>query len=361
MKRLALLLGSLLVVSAAASAKEVVPAPVVVQETPVQIVEKEVIVYREKAPEWRPSGAFDLQERYYGKTENHKDGTWNGNNQYGRLQLEASVQMTENQSLEVRSRTYQGFNSLDQAKNDEFRIKYHYDHGHLGDTKIDMNSLVRYEKNAGFFGEKDEDHPGRRNNGQTVEYRLNFDFAEYLFNNDFVKTTTATVGPRYIYSWAGHGNDYVNTVGLYVDLVNELPLGFSTEIELDGIHYNWYQDAIDNDGHKKDFTVSVAAKLMHNYNLYAADNYSIDWAFEGGYDTFDYSNRKVVDTANSSEHAAYSVYAEPSLTLTYNATKFVDVYGTIGAEYRNWNVTANSEASHWRWQPYATVGVKTTF
>ena len=42
MKRLALLLGSLLVVTAAASAKEVVPAPVVVEEAPVQIVEKEV-------------------------------------------------------------------------------------------------------------------------------------------------------------------------------------------------------------------------------------------------------------------------------------------------------------------------------
>lgn len=347
MKRLALLLGSLLVVSAAASAKEVVPAPVVVQETPVQIVEKEVIVYREKAPEWRPSGFLDVQERYYGKTENHKDKTWNDNNRYGRLQIETGVQMTENQSLDVRVRSFQGWNHENEKKPDAVRVRYHYDHGHLGDSKVDMNSLVRYEKK----GEE-----------QTAEYRLNFDFAEYLFNNDFVKTSTATVGPRYIYSWKGHDDEYTNTLGLYADFINELPLGFSTEIELDGIHYNWYQNAVDADGHKKDFTVSIAAKLMHNYNLYAADNYSIDWAFEGGYDTFDYSNRKVVETTNEThEHAKYSVYAEPSLTLTYNATKFVDVYGTIGAEYRNWKVEANSEASHWRWQPYATLGVKTTF
>lgn len=351
MKRLALLLGSLLVVSAAASAKEVVPAPVVVQETPVQIVEKEVIVYREKAPEWRPSGFLDVQERYYGKTENKKDKSWNEYNKYGRLQIETGVQMTENQSLDVRVRSFQGWNHENEKKEDAVRVRYHYDHGHLGDSKVDMNSLVRYEKK----GEE-----------QTAEYRLNFDFAEYLFNNDFVKTTTATVGPRYIYSWKGHDDEYTNTLGLYADFINELPLGFSTEIELDGIHYNWNQRPVDEEGHKKDFTVSVAAKLMHNYNLYAADNYSIDWAFEGGYDTFDYSNRKIFKTAEykttkTREHAAYSVYAEPSLTLTYNATKFVDVYGTIGAEYRNWNVTANSEASHWRWQPYATVGVKTTF
>lgn len=346
MKRLALLLGSLLVVSAAASAKEVVPAPVVVQETPVQIVEKEVIVYREKAPEWRPSGFFDVQERYYGKTENHKEnvknGGWNDHNQYGRLQIEAGVQMTENQSLDIRTRSFQNWNGLEQKKDDAVRVRYHYDHGHLGDSKVDMNSLVRYEKEG---------------KTQTAEYRLNFDFAEYLFNNDFVKTTTATVGPRYIYSWNGQGEGHVNTLGLYADFINELPLGFSTEIELDGVHYNWNQTAVDNEGHKKDFTLSVAAKLMHNYNLYAADNYSIDWAFEGGYDTFNYSDRKI----NDGEHAKYSVYAEPSLTLTYNATKFVDVYGTIGAEYRNWDIEANSEASHWRWQPYATLGVKTTF
>ncbi len=47
MRKLALLLGSLLVV-ASASAKEVVPAPVVVEEAPVQVIEKEVIVYRDR-------------------------------------------------------------------------------------------------------------------------------------------------------------------------------------------------------------------------------------------------------------------------------------------------------------------------
>ena len=93
MKRLALLLGSLLVVTAAASAKEVVPAPVVVEEAPVQIVEKEVIVYRDKEEGFRPNGYVDLQYRYYGDTEgngtnysskpadNRADG-WNTNNTY---------------------------------------------------------------------------------------------------------------------------------------------------------------------------------------------------------------------------------------------------------------------------------------
>ena len=48
MKKSMLLVGAFLAVAAMAQAKEVVPAPVVVEEAPVQIVEKEVIVYRDK-------------------------------------------------------------------------------------------------------------------------------------------------------------------------------------------------------------------------------------------------------------------------------------------------------------------------
>ena len=88
MRKLALLLGSLLVV-ASASAKEVVPAPVVVEEAPVQVIEKEVIVYRDKEEGFRPNGYVDLQYRYYGDTEGqngseketwHSNGNDDGNN-----------------------------------------------------------------------------------------------------------------------------------------------------------------------------------------------------------------------------------------------------------------------------------------
>ena len=48
MRKSLLLVGAFLTVAAMAQAKEVVPEPVVVEEAPVQIVEQEVIVYREK-------------------------------------------------------------------------------------------------------------------------------------------------------------------------------------------------------------------------------------------------------------------------------------------------------------------------
>src|SRR3712207_394218 len=82
MKKLALVLGSLLVIGSVASAKEVMPAPM--PEPEVKIVEKpvEVIVYRDRVVEapakWRPNGSVDVQYRWYGETENRvskeKDG-----------------------------------------------------------------------------------------------------------------------------------------------------------------------------------------------------------------------------------------------------------------------------------------------
>ena len=112
MRKLALLLGSLVVV-ASASAKEVVPAPVVVEEAPVQIVEKEVIVYRDKEEGFRPNGNIGLEYKYYGNTESQNHDDWNSANNYSRTQLSGGIQMTESQTLEFRIRDY---NSLDQRK-----------------------------------------------------------------------------------------------------------------------------------------------------------------------------------------------------------------------------------------------------
>ena len=384
MKRLALLLGSLLVVSAAASAKEVVPAPVVVEETPVQVVEKEVIVYRDKEPEWRPSGFVSLQQTYYGSTEGQKvtspqtPGAWNKYNEYMRTQLEGRVQMTPKQAIDFRSRLYQNTHrdtgNRDYAsKDDQFRVRYYYDHGTLGDSQIDMMSRLKYEKNGTGRGE------------QEVQYVLEFDFAKYMFNNDYVKTTKFVVGPALTYTWAddmrkvslkgdkvvteGFGSS--TAVGLYADWITELPFGFGTELEIDTMNLAFgntdgvFTDASIKDGlkaEKRKFTLPVKFLLTHSWNLWSNDAYSLDWYAEGGYDTYTFSNRD--DFSYSKEKTSkesYTLKFEPTVTLTYKATNFVSLYGTVGAEYSNWVRTNQTDASHWRWQPYATIGVKTTF
>ena len=150
MRKLALLLGSLVVV-ASASAKEVVPAPVVVEEAPVQIVEKEVIVYRDKEEGFRPNGNVDLQYRVYGTTENKEahENKWATDDNYSRLQLSGKIQMTENQKLEYRVRNWNSIEaSNDESVKDdskEVRLRYFYNHGNLGDSKINLTSRVEYK------------------------------------------------------------------------------------------------------------------------------------------------------------------------------------------------------------------------
>ena len=378
MRKLALLLGSLVVV-ASASAKEVVPAPVVVEEAPVQIVEKEVIVYRDKEEGFRPSGNVGLEVRYFDKTEGQKNvpvekGGWTAGDKYSRTQLSGAVQMTENQKFEFRVRDY---NNLDahQASSDmgtETRLRYSYNHGNLGDSKVNFTSWVEYKK--------------KKSGVQHVDYQARFDFAEYLFNNDFVKTSTAIVAPRYKYAWGGNDDNYTNTLGLYVDIINQYPWGFGSEIEIDGANYNFYGedqvtykfDKTKNDSWNDDFTLSVKAIITQDTNLYSADKLSIDWHSEGGFDTYNWSDKdnvpyglETVEFVNENkdevtghqkfEDISYQAYFSSDVTASYQATEFVNVFALAGAEYRNWAISNASSATNWRWQPYVAAGFNVAF
>ena len=162
MKKLALVLGSLLVVGSVASAKEVMPAPTPAPEKVVEYVEKPVIVYRDRevTPAWRPNGSVDVQYRWYGNVENRTPkkedsaSPWLGDNvNAGRLQTETKVNFTKNQSLEVRTRNYHTLMSEkdSQADKDQLRLRHFYKFGKLGSSKIDATSRLEY-KQAGNDG-----------------------------------------------------------------------------------------------------------------------------------------------------------------------------------------------------------------
>ena len=365
MRKLALLLGSLVVV-ASASAKEVVPAPVVVEEAPVQIVEKEVIVYRDKEEGFRPNGYVDLQYRYYGDTEgqNEKDrisennkGAWNKNNNYGRLQLEGKIQMTEKAAFDYRVRNYDSLTTVSgHSKDDQDRLRFWYNHGNLGDSKINFTSRVMYQE--------DSDH--------YLEYQARFDFAEYMFNNDFVKTTEMVIAPYYGYKWSeGSGDNYDNQLGVYANFANELPYGFGFNIELDTLGFHNYGDkthgvydgvdlqanpkALPNSDSNTD--VAVNAFITYGANLYSNDRVSVDFFAESGFDSYTWSDK----VAKDADHSKYELKTDPQITVTYKATEFVSVYATAGAEYRNWARTNQRSAANWRWQPFGIVGFRTTF
>ena len=373
MKKSMLLVGAFLAVAAMAQAKEVVPAPVVVEEAPVQIVEKEVIVYRDKEEGFRPNGYVDLQYRYYGDTEgngtnysskpadNRADG-WNTNNNYSRIQFQGNINMTEKQNLEWRIR---GYNSLDEndksnptAKDNgtETRLRYFYDHGYLGDSKVDLTSRVHYQNNA------DDAY-------QNVEYQARFDFADYMFNNDMFKTDYFVVAPKVGYTWSDdNSSDYSNQVGFDVYTWHTLPWGFSTEFNLYFTQNFYGQDQAFNNGNDmedKNFTIDMEFYIYNTTNLYTNGNFSLDFGFEGGYDPYTWSQEKKFGSADGDnlgiDDSKYSLYALPYLQANYAVTENMTVYAAAGAEYRDWTVDNGHSASNWRWQPTATVGFTTTF
>ena len=361
MRKLALLLGSLLVV-ASASAKEVVPAPVVVEEAPVQVIEKEVIVYRDKEEGFRPNGYVDLQYRWYGDTEGKNEGSWNGGaNNYSRTQLQGKINMTEKQALEYRIRNYNDLNSSSAKDEDgvstrnsgaDVRLRYFYNHGNLGDSKVNFTSRIHYRDREDVAG------------AQEVEYQARFNFAEYMFNNDFVKTTNFVVAPKYKYVWEnGNDDDYDNRLGFDIASMHELPYGFSFELNFYVDQHFYGKDQKFDGGRKekdKNFTVDMEAYLYNTTNLYTNGNVTVDFNFEGGYDAYKWSQEKKYGT-DKDENAQYELYALPTIQINYQATPNFKVYAAAGAEYRDWDIKGNSEASHWRWQPTVFAGFRTAF
>lgn len=367
MKKSLLLVGAFLAVTAMAQAKEIVPAPVVVEETPVQIVEKEVIVYRDREPEgFKPNGYVDLQYRYYGEAEelNYKNNDVNNN--YGRTQLLGKINMTEKQSLEYRVRSYNDWNSATNKDNrgekgTQTRLRYFYDHGNLGDSKVDLISRLEYKKDT--------------DDVQSLEYQARFNIADYLFNNDFIKTTSFTFAPKYKYKWSSNTDNYENILGLDLFTMNQLPLGFSFEFNLYGDqHFYGERKATGvTDTVKNNTSLTMEAYLYNTTNLYANDDVSVDFYFEGGFDPYKWNSEKIqrtlkvgatdkIDAANYNYyHNSYQVYAYPQLIANYKITPNLNVYTSLGAEYRNWAYTSEKSTKDWRWQPTAVVGFRTTF
>ena len=254
MKRLALLLGSLLVVSSIASAKEVMPAPTPEPEKVIEYVEKPVIVYkdREVKPAWRPNGSVDLRYTWHGETENKNpgedtDGDWaRGRSNSGRLQTTVNINFTEKQNLNIRSRTYNAFRNTESKRagisSDNLRIRHHYNFGKLGDSKVTATSRLEYNQTKGDEGLKQ------------ARASVFFDFADYFPSNEYFKVETFGLRPGYTHRWYRHNSGVegqsfsagtANRYTLDFESSYKLPLGFSVDLNL----YSGY------DRHRKAFRV----------------------------------------------------------------------------------------------------------
>ena len=362
MKRLALLLGSLLVVSSVASAKEVMPAPTPEPEKVIEYVEKPVIVYkdREVKPAWKPNGSLDLRYTWYGETENKnvgedKDRDWAASiANAGRLQSVLNLNFTEKQTLYVRTRNYNTLRGTDKKQStigsDTLRVRHYYNFGTLENTKVKAKSRLSYDQSNGDEGRK------------SLSASVFFDFAGYFPSNQYFKVDTFGLRPNYSHSWAGHGNDSSEDVyALDFESTYTLPAGFSAELNL---YSNYtrnrgtYQEIAGGEKKKGQFNGAMEAYLYYSLPLYKNDKFSLTFDAEGGYDSYDFHQYKA---KNKTNRRSYSVYFQPTVTASYKATENVKLSLTAGAEYRNFKVKAESEAKNWRWQPTAWAGMKVSF
>lgn len=366
MKKLALLLGSLLVVGATASAKEVVVAPVEVSKEVVVVAEPvvEVVVLEEA---FRPSGYIGVEYRAYGKTEGHGDkfyrlpetnmpdpysDQWNnGMNDYARLQTTFGIQMTEDSRLEARIRDYHDLERADNMSGvrggkdgTETRLRYFYKHN------SDLTSRLQY---------RDEE-----NNSQNFEYKLLYN----AYSNKGGLLSSFSVQPNIYHSMPkDNGGDYLNSIGIDFGYAGNLPFGFTWDgtIYLDQNFYN-KSDKIKkgaNSTTDKEFVVTWELYLYRTFALYSTDDYELDFNFEGGYDPYVFKQyaRYNKDGLKVEDKDTYSLYTSMNLSVNYQLTPAISLNGGVGAEYRNWDNENQSSANDWRWQPYAFAGMKVNF
>ena len=375
MKKLALVLGSLLVVGSVASAKEVMPAPTPAPEKVVEYVEKPVIVYRDRevTPAWRPNGSVEVELRNWGEVEGHKaeDEYWDGEDYWTQLRTTTKINFTEKQSLKIHTRNKYGLKRANNelAEAERLELTHTYKFGNLGSSKIDTRLETKFR------------HSGSK---KFVEVKPVFDFSEYFFKNDYVKATALELAPFYRYVWGADkeaSDKYENIYGLYANAEFDLPWGMTFQAEFDDGIFAYRRINRTDRNIGQDLTAkygNVELTLTKEFQLYKSAKNDLRLHLEGVYETsYSWSKKDPASVegfgtvrANGKRErlGGYSAKFDPAIVYNFKATDYVTLFTRVGAEYKNRSQAADSYstsnrhgAKHWRWQPYARVGFKATF
>ena len=374
MKKLALVLGSLLVVGSVASAKEVMPAPTPAPEKVVEYVEKPVIVYRDRevTPAWRPNGSVEVELRNWGEVEGHKaeDKYWDGEDYWTQLRTTTKINFTEKQSLKIHTRNNYGLKRANNelAEAERLELTHTYKFGNLGSSKIDTRLETKFK------------HSGSK---KFVEVKPVFDFSEYFFKNDYVKATALELAPFYRYVWGADkeaSDKYENIYGLYANAEFDLPWGMTFQAEFDDGIFAYRRINRTDRNIGQDLTAkygNVELTLIKEFQLYKSAKNDLRLHLEGVYETsYSWSKNDTLSlgygtirgNGKGERLGEYTAKFDPAIVYNFKATDYVTLFTRVGAEYKNRSQSADSGSStnrhgakHWRWQPYARVGFKATF
>ncbi len=369
MKKLVLLVGSLLAVSAVASAKEVVPQPKVAPEVQVKEVIKEVpvekIVYRDRVVEVAKAGAngtFEVSYKvpFYGfGFENGLKATKDGMPSFtsidrtGELFTKAEVEVAPKHKVRAEAKTKLAL-IPSKAEGEvvpaalvvpkEMKLGYNYAH----------SDFVSIDTEFALEGAK-----------KSLKVAPTFDVKEYFFENDYVKAKEISLTPAYKYSWLTIPS---------VASVHEVSLSaaakfvgpYETEVGLDledFVSAKFYSVNLDKNSVKAtEVTGNVGIYAKKDFGLYANGNHNIDLALKGGYKLSDFAWSESAKGSNGTRLNEDKLYLQPALTYTYKINDYSKLYTTLGTEVagkKNYRVEEPSRA--WGFDSSVKAGLKVTF
>ncbi|MGL4949238.1 MAG: FomA family porin-like outer membrane protein [Anaeroplasmataceae bacterium] len=289
MKKLALLLGTIVLVGTTAFAKETVVHEEIL---PPEIVFEEIVVDMQDT--FKPTAVVNVEGRHYGKRGD--------NNSYERIQVETNVELTENQRFDIRGRDYTN-------NGKDVRVRYYLDHNEQ------LTSRLQYED--------------IENSSESIQYQLRYNFV----NKDNGLLSKFVVAPTIGYGKVSAEDDKekFNQYGLNTEMYGYLPLGFEWEFNT----YNTHETVNGNslvydDGSKESNYSMVEFYLYNNVPLYTKDKLEISLAFEGGVDPY-------IHYYTGSNTDTLTLYAEPTIRADYSVNQYITMYTGAGLNYQNMN------------------------
>lgn len=371
MKKLSLVLGSLLI-AATASAKEVVKAPVVVVEPVVECATCEI-------PVFQPTGYISLEAEYRGNSER---GGWdkdtNGNRSYktygrdgaraGRnkehvfYELLGGVDITPKDTFSFRGRAYDSVTRQEDSvgESNDLRLRWDHKFGYIFDK---VSYTTRVEARL-------------ENNHDAYTLYNKFEFKDYFSNNGFYKTNSFAIVPKVRYTDFDNEPTQVNSTGVGADFnhLGAMDLGmFGTlETELNVLYiysdtnsktqgmqnpYGGSRGSAKSDrGTSNGNSFAVEAYLYHTLPLWSTDSgrYAVQFYQEGGLDPMEFDHR-------STDNGEATIYYEPKLQLVQHLNTATSLTYSAGAYYANNWSNGKGDTGRYDWEPRAGVKLSTKF
>ncbi|MGL6154201.1 MAG: FomA family porin-like outer membrane protein [Cetobacterium sp.] len=318
---------------------------------------------------FKPYGTVKQEAEYFGNYEGIS-----GKDYMRFTPVEGTLQLSEKVSADFRGRYKFGLHENDDKSSEgDFRARWYYDHGTLENTKIDLTSMIRFEKTnkyqEGVNIDPNSSVGAELGLDYTAEYNLKFNIAKYFPSNDFITVDEFSITPSYAYMFGNGKSGNAQTLGVDLYSSYTLPLGFSAEFNVYSFQTWSNRDrATSMNGDKTDsfYTTAVEAYLYYNHTLYTSEDNrtNLKFLFEGGFDPYQWSNKRIYgidkDLTENGAEFNYTLYAEPQIRVDHALTDTTNIYAGIKGHYNN-DVTKGTAASHWRWQPRVVVGWSTKF